>query len=150
MSELRWGILSTAAIARHKVIPAMQRARRSRIVAIASRDAQAARRTATELGVPRWHATYEALLADPEVDAVYVPLPNHLHAEWTIAAIAAGKHVLCEKPMALTAADAERMVVAARDANVRLMVSKGDPVTVVVPVVAEGTCLIGQTRPIDW
>ena len=119
--ELRWGILSSAAIARRKVVPAMQRARRSRVVAIASRDADAARRTAVELGIPRWHASYEALLADPEVDAVYVPLPNHLHAEWTIAATAAGKHVLCEKPMALTAADAERMVVAAQDAGVRLM-----------------------------
>jgi predicted dehydrogenase len=118
---LRWGILSTANIATVKVIPGMRRAARSEVVAIASRDAQQARAVAARLGIPTAHGSYEALLADPDVDAVYIPLPNHLHAEWTIAAARAGKHILCEKPMALTAADAERMIAAARDAGVHLM-----------------------------
>src|SRR5699024_10151800 len=81
----------------------------------------AARRAASELDIPAAHGSYEALLADPDVDAVYIPLPNHLHAPWTLAAIAAGKHVLCEKPMATTSADADRMVAAADAAGVLLM-----------------------------
>ena len=121
MSELRWGVMSTADIALKKVIPGMRRAGRTAVVAIASRDEPRARAAATELGIPRAHGSYEALLADPEVDAVYIPLPNHLHAEWTIAAVRAGKHVLCEKPLAMTSADAERMVRAAQDAGVHLM-----------------------------
>ena len=121
MTELRWGILSTATIARQKVIPGIARAPRCRIVAIASRDEALARGVAAGAGIPRAHGSYEALLADPEVDAVYIPLPNHLHAEWAIAAANAGKHVLCEKPLALTAADAERMIAAAEAAGVRLM-----------------------------
>jgi predicted dehydrogenase len=118
---LRWGILSTADIARRKVVPGMRKAARCEIAAIASRDAGTVQRVAGELGIPRAHASYEALLADPEVDAVYIPLPNHLHAEWTIAAVRAGKHVLCEKPLAMTSVDAQRMVDAARDAGVLLM-----------------------------
>ena len=121
MDELRWGVLSTASIAREKVIPGLRRARRSRVVAIASRDIVLARRAADEAGIPRAHGSYEALLADPDVDAVYIPLPNHLHAEWTIAAARAGKHVLCEKPLAMTSADAERMIAACDAAGVRLM-----------------------------
>jgi predicted dehydrogenase len=121
MAELRWGILSTAAIGRQKVIPAIQRAERCAVTAIASRDPARGRAVAAELGIPRVHDSYEALLADPEVDAVYIPLPNHLHAEWSIAAARAGKHILCEKPLALTAADAERMIAAATDAGVGLM-----------------------------
>jgi predicted dehydrogenase len=121
MTELRWGILSTADIARKKVIPGMRRARRCVVTAIASRDGDVARRVAAELGIPRAHASYEALLADPGVDAVYIPLPNHLHAQWTIAAAQAGKHVLCEKPLALTQSDARQMVAAARGAGVHLM-----------------------------
>jgi predicted dehydrogenase len=121
MTELRWGILSTASIARAKVIPGMQRAARCRIVAIASRDIGQARAAAGAAGIPTAHGSYAALLADPDVDAVYIPLPNHLHAAWTIAAVRAGKHVLCEKPLALTASDAERMVAAAEEAGVLLM-----------------------------
>ncbi len=120
-SDLRWGILSTADIAVMKVVPGIRAAERCEIVAIASRDADRAARVAGELGIPRFHGSYEALLADPEVDAVYVPLPNHLHAEWSIAAAEAGKHILCEKPMAMTSADAERMIEAARSAGVHLM-----------------------------
>jgi len=118
---LRWGILSTADIARRKVVPGMRKAARCEIAAIASRDAGTVQRVAGELDIPRAHASYEALLADPEVDAVYIPLPNHLHAEWTIAAVRAGKHVLCEKPLAMTSVDAQRMVDAARDAGMLLM-----------------------------
>ena len=118
---LRWGILSTAAIAREKVIPGIQKARRSRIVAIGSRDEARGRAVAEAWGIPHIHASYEALLADPEVDAVYLPLPNHLHREWTIAAARAGKHVLCEKPLALTSADAQAMLDVAEAEGVLLM-----------------------------
>jgi len=121
MDTLRWGILSTADIARRKVVPGMRKARRCEIVAIASREAGRAEAVAAELGIPRAHTSYEALLADPEVDAVYVPLPNHLHAEWSIAAARAGKHVLCEKPLALTADDAQRMIEVASTEGVTLM-----------------------------
>ena len=118
---LRWGILSTAKIATGKVIPGILKADRCEIVAIASRDAELARDAAANFGIPNAHGSYEALLLDPDVDAVYIPLPNHLHAEWTIAAVGAGKHVLCEKPLAMTAADAERMIEAADAAGVHLM-----------------------------
>jgi len=124
MSEsrrLRWGVLSTAAIGRTKVIPAIQAAPHCEVVALASRDPKAGARVAAELGIPTTHGSYEALLADPAVEAVYIPLPNHLHATWAIAAAEAGKHVLCEKPLALTIADAERMIAAAERADVRLM-----------------------------
>jgi predicted dehydrogenase len=121
MTALRWGILSTAAIARNKVVPGMRKARRCEVVAIASRDVGAASTVGGQLGIPRSYGSYEALLADDEVDAVYIPLPNHLHAQWTLAAIEAGKHVLCEKPLALSVADATDMAAAARSAGVHLM-----------------------------
>jgi predicted dehydrogenase len=121
MTSLRIGVLSTADIARRKVIPGLRRTARCEVVAIASRDAARARQVAAELDIPTSHASYEALLADPSVDAVYIPLPNHLHAEWTIAAARAGKHVLCEKPLALSAAEAETMIEACRAAGVVLM-----------------------------
>jgi predicted dehydrogenase len=109
VDTVRWGVLSTANIAMEKVIPGMRRARRAELVAIASRTAESAHRAAAALGIATAHDSYESLLADPSVDAVYIPLPNHLHADWAIAALRAGKHVLCEKPMALTATDAARM-----------------------------------------
>ena len=121
MRSLRWGVLGTADIARRKVIPAIQRADRCEVVAIASRDEERARRAAEALGIGTAHGSYEALLADPDVEAVYIPLPNHLHAEWTIAAARAGKHVLCEKPLALNAHDAERMIDVCQAEGVRLM-----------------------------
>ena len=120
-SVLRWGILSTADIALRKVIPGVRTAARCEIVAIASRDGVLARGAAERLDIPTAHASYEALLADPNVDAVYIPLPNHLHAEWTIAALRAGKHVLCEKPLAMTADDAQRMVDVAHESGRHLM-----------------------------
>jgi predicted dehydrogenase len=122
MSEmLRWGIVSTANIGVRKVIPATQKAERCEVVAIASRDGELATRVAGELGIARAHEGYEALLADPDVDAVYIPLPNSEHAKWTIAAARAGKHVLCEKPLAMTAAEAEEMVRACAKEGVLLM-----------------------------
>jgi predicted dehydrogenase len=122
MSEmLRWGIMSTANIGVRKVIPATQKAERCEVVAIASRDGERAAESAAELGIPRAHEGYEALLADPDVDAVYIPLPNSEHAEWTIAAARAGKHALCEKPLAMTAAEAEEMVRACATEGVLLM-----------------------------
>jgi predicted dehydrogenase len=121
MNELRWGILSTADIADKKVIPGMRKAARSRVVAIGSRDLERARAVAARHGIERAHGSYEALLADPDVDAVYIPVPNHLHAEWTKAAARAGKHVLCEKPLAMTTADAQSMVEVCATEGVRLM-----------------------------
>ncbi|MGA7271702.1 MAG: Gfo/Idh/MocA family oxidoreductase [Acidimicrobiia bacterium] len=119
--QVQWGILGTADIAVRKVIPAMQGSALSRVVAIASRSAQRAAEVAQSLDIPRSHGSYEELLADPDVEAVYIPLPNSLHAQWTLAAADAGKHVLCEKPLALTAAEAQTMIDGARRAGVKLM-----------------------------
>jgi predicted dehydrogenase len=120
MGIVRWGVLSTAAIGMQKVTPAMQRASNGEVVALASRDGERARRAADELGIATAHSSYDALLEDPEVDAVYVPLPNDQHAEWTIRAAKAGKHVLCEKPLAMSVAQAEQMVAACAEAGVLL------------------------------
>ncbi|MHB2167756.1 Gfo/Idh/MocA family protein [Alsobacter sp. R-9] len=106
---VRWGILGAARIARQKVVPGMLRSDRLRIVAVASRDADRAAAFAAECGAARAHASYEALIADPDVEAIYNPLPNHLHVPLTLAAARAGKHVLCEKPVAITAAEAEAL-----------------------------------------
>jgi predicted dehydrogenase len=111
---VRWGILGAANIAVEKVIPAMQRSATATVVAIASRDLAKADAAARRLGIARAYGSYEALLADPEIDAIYNPLPNHLHVPWSVRAADAGKHVLCEKPIALSAADAEALR-AARD-----------------------------------
>jgi predicted dehydrogenase len=121
MTKIRWGVLSTAAIGLDSVIPGMQGAELCDVVAIASRDRAKADDAAGRLGIPRAHGSYEDLLADPDVDAVYNPLPNHLHAEWTLKAAEAGKHVLCEKPLATTAAEAQEMVDGCRSAGVKLM-----------------------------
>src|ERR1043166_3605566 len=113
---LRWGILGAANIAVNKVIPAMRATDRARVVAIASRDIDKARKAARALDIPKAFGSYEELLADPNVDAIYNPLPNHLHVPWSIRAADAGKHVLCEKPIALSAAEA-RTLIDARDRN---------------------------------
>ena len=118
---LRWGVLSTAKIGIEKVIPATVAAARCEVVAIASRDLGRAESAASGLGIARAFGSYEDLLADPDVDAVYNPLPNHLHAEWTIAAARAGKHVLCEKPLATNAAEAQRMIEVCEAESVLLM-----------------------------
>ncbi len=114
MRRVRWGVLGTARIGLEKVIPGMQRGSLCEVVAIASRDPAAARAAADRLALPVAHGSYEALLADPAIEAVYIPLPNHLHVPWSVKALEAGKHVLCEKPIALTAAEAGSLVAAAR------------------------------------
>ena len=115
MKPVRWGILSTAKIGLQKVIPAMQRADSCEIAAIASRDLEKARAAAQDLGIAQAYGSYADLLADPEIEAIYNPLPNHLHVPLSIEAAEAGKHVLCEKPISLNAAEASTLI-AARDA----------------------------------
>ena len=113
--KVRWGIISTANIGMKKVTPAIQKSAHSEVVAIASRDLDRAKVAAAQLGIPKAYGSYEELLADPEIDAIYNPLPNHLHVPLTLKAFAAGKHVLCEKPIALTAAEAAMLL--AKPAN---------------------------------
>jgi predicted dehydrogenase len=110
--KVRWGILSTAKIAREQVIPAMRSGELTDVVAIASRDRHRAQDVAAEFAIPKAYGSYDALLTDPEIDAIYNPLPNHLHAPLTIKALEAGKHVLCEKPIALNAQEAQEIEVA--------------------------------------
>jgi predicted dehydrogenase len=109
-SKVRWGVLGVANIAVKKVIPGMQRAASVEIAAIASRDLKKAQTAAANLGVPHAYGSYEELLADPHIDAIYNPLPNHLHVPWSVMAAAAGKHVLCEKPIALSAAETSLLI----------------------------------------
>jgi predicted dehydrogenase len=108
--KLRWGVLGTANIGVKKVIPAMQQGRYCSVVAIASRNYTRAQQAATALGIPVAYGSYEELIADPSIDAIYNPLPNHLHVPWTIKAAEAGKHVLCEKPISLTVAEAKTLL----------------------------------------
>jgi predicted dehydrogenase len=117
---LRWGVLGVSHFATHRMIPALQAGRDMTVAAIASRERPKAEAAARELGIARAYGSYEELLADPEIDAVYNPLPNHLHLPWSVRAAEAGKHVLCEKPIALNAAEA-RALVAARDRTGRLI-----------------------------
>jgi predicted dehydrogenase len=114
MSKLAWGILGTANIGIKRVIPAIIAGQRGTVAAIASRDAGRAAKVAADFGIGRSYGSYQALLDDPAIEAIYNPLPNHLHVEWTVKALEAGKHVLCEKPIALCAQDAHA-IVAARD-----------------------------------
>ncbi len=109
-TKLRWGILSTASIGLRKVIPGLQKGELCSVVAIASRSLAKAQSAASKLGIPKAYGSYEELLADEEIDAVYNPLPNQLHVPWTIKAAEAGKHVLCEKPIAMTAAEARTLL----------------------------------------
>jgi D-xylose 1-dehydrogenase (NADP+, D-xylono-1,5-lactone-forming) len=122
MSEkkVRWGIIGCAGIAVRAVIPGIQKSETGEVAAIASRGIEKAQETAAKLGIPKAYGSYEELLADESLDAVYIPLPNHLHREWAIRAAEAGKHVLCEKPLALNAAEAQEMVDACNKAGVQL------------------------------
>ena len=114
MKKVRWGILSTAKIGVQKVIPAMQKGKYISVEAIASRNLEKASDVADSLGIEKRYGSYEELLADPEIEAIYNPLPNHLHVPWTIKALEAGKHVLCEKPIGMDAAEAKTLVEATK------------------------------------
>jgi len=118
--KVRWGVLGAADIALKKVIPAMQRGAWSEIAAIASRDLVKAQQAARDLGIPKAYGSYEELLADPEIEAVYNPLPNHLHVLWSVRCAQAGKHVLCEKPLVLNAAEARQLQRAQIRAGVKM------------------------------
>lgn len=149
MSPVTWGLLGTARINR-RLIPAMRAAARSSVVAVASRDAARAEAYAREWDIPRAVHGYDALIARDDIHAVYVPLPNSLHVEWVLKAVAAGKHVLCEKPLAVTAADVERIETAAAERG--LVVEEGfmyrhEPLTArVIDLVAGGA--VGAVRAI--
>ena len=108
--KVKWGVLGVAGIAVRKVIPGMQKGAWSEIAAIASRDARKAEDAAKSLGIPKAYGSYEELLADPEIEAIYNPLPNHLHVPWSIQAAEAGKHVLCEKPLSLSVDEAKTLL----------------------------------------
>ena len=142
MKKLRWGLLSTARINR-AVIPPIRSSVRSELDAVASRDLAKAQEYAAEWHIPQAYGSYEELLADPNIDAIYNPLPNHLHAEWSIRAAEAGKHVLCEKPLALTLAEVDQMIAAAQQHNVVIaeaFMYKHHPQTLkVLDLIAQGT-----------
>src|SRR6516162_3083496 len=118
--KVEWGVLGVANIGVKKVIPAMQRGEWSRVGAIASRDLEKARRAAEQLGIGKAYGSYEELLADPDVEAIYNPLPNHLHVPWSIKAAEAGKHVLCEKPIGLTVEEAKSLLEARNRTSMKI------------------------------
>lgn len=120
MKKIRWGVLSTAAIGIRKVLPAMQLGKYSTVTAIASRDLAKAKEAAAKLGIPKAYGSYEELIADPHIDVIYNPLPNQLHVPWTIKAAEAGKHVLCEKPLSLTVAEAESLLKVREHTSVKI------------------------------
>ncbi len=119
MEKINWGILSTAKIGLKQVIPAMQKGEFSKVTAIASRSLEKANVAASSLGIEKAYGSYEELLDDPDVDAIYNPLPNNLHMEWTIKAMQAGKHVLCEKPVGLKVAEVEQMIAVREQCGVK-------------------------------
>lgn len=145
---VRWGVLGTADIALEKVIPAMQQSAHARVVAIASRDIRKSASAAKTFGIPQAYGSYEELLADPDVEAVYNPLPNHLHVPWTIRAAEAGKHVLCEKPFALSADEARSLLAVQLRTGVQIgeafMVRAHPQWAAVRELIAEGR--IGELR----
>jgi xylose dehydrogenase (NAD/NADP) len=147
MTKLRWGILSTARINRN-IIPALKASSRNSLAAVASRDLSKAEAYAREWNIPRAFGTYEALLASPDIDVIYNSLPNHLHAEWTIKAAQAGKHVLCEKPFALSLAEVDQMIAAAQHAGVTVVEAfmyRHHPMTLKVRELIENGA-IGEVR----
>jgi predicted dehydrogenase len=118
--KVKWGVLGAASIATRKVIPAMQKGEWSAVTAIASRDLNRAKDAASKLGIEKAYRSYEELLADPEIEAIYNPLPNHLHVPWSIKAAEAGKHVLCEKPVSVTVAEARTLLAARERCGVKI------------------------------
>ena len=122
MAKVRWGGLSTAKISTEKVLPALQQGEHCEVVGVASRSLESAQKAAEPLGIPKTYGSYEAMLADPEIDAVYNPLPNDLHVPWSIKALEAGKHVLCEKPIGMDWQDGQKLVDAAQQyPNLKVM-----------------------------
>ena len=121
MEEVRWGLMGCAGIAVNRVIPALAETSGAVLTAVASRSEEKARLTAELFGAPNIHGSYEALLQDPDVEAIYIPLPNHMHKEWTIASLRAGKHVLCEKPIGLDAREAREMQAVAEETGLLLL-----------------------------
>src|SRR5437660_10674428 len=118
--KVRWGVLSTSNFALRHTIPAMQKGDWSEITAICSRDKQKSEETARAMGIPKAYGSYEELLADPEIEAIYNPLPNHLHVPWSIRAAEAGKHVLCEKPIGMNVAETLELIAARDRAGVKM------------------------------
>ena len=119
-SKVKWGILGVASIATRKVIPGMQQGQFSEITAIASRDLAKAKKASRELCIRKAYGSYEELIADPEIEAIYNPLPNHLHVPWSVKAAEAGKHVLCEKPIACNVAETERLIAVRERTGVKI------------------------------
>src|ERR1700693_4148806 len=118
--KVKWGVLGVASIATKKVIPGMQKGEWCEIAAIASRDLKKAKEAARKLGIPKAYGSYEELLADTEIEAIYNPLPNHLHVPWSMKAAEAGKHVLCEKPLSLTVAEARKLLAVRGQTKVKI------------------------------
>ena len=151
MRKIRWGVMGTADIARGQTIRGMQLAENCELAAVAGRRLEKAEEFRKEFGFRKAYEGYDALLADPEIEAVYIPLPNHLHAEWSIRALEAGKHVLCEKPLALTEAEAERMFRAAEENGVFLMEAYAylhNPLVAAVKAELDAG-VVGEVRYID-
>jgi predicted dehydrogenase len=122
MKKVKWGILSTAKIGVEKVIPAMQKGKFCDVAGIASRDYDVAKRAASKLKIPKTYGSYEDLLADDTIQAVYIPLPNHMHVEWSVKALDAGKHVLCEKPIGMNAVEAQQLLTTSKKyPNLKIM-----------------------------
>src|SRR3981189_82913 len=146
--KVKWGVLGVAGIAVRKVIPGMQKGEWSEITAIASRDLKKAKDAAKKLGIAKAYGSYEELLADPEIEVIYNPLPNHLHVPWSIKAAEAGKHVLCEKPLSLTADEARRLMAVRDKTGVQIaeafMVRTHPQWAAVRELIAEGR--IGELR----
>lgn len=149
--KTRWGILSSSKFARTKVIPALLRVETLEVAALASRDAGTARAHADTFGIPKAYGSYEELLADPEIDVVYNPLPNHMHVPWSIRAAQAGKHVLCEKPLGMNTAEVDELIAARDGAGVLIgeafMVATHPQWVWVKQAIADGR--IGQLRAIQ-
>ena len=110
MKPVNWGVISTSSYGRERIVPAMMQGKNLTVSAIASREMATARSAAKELGIAKAYGSYQEILDDPDIEAVYIPLPNHLHVQWSAKAAEAGKHVLCEKPIAMNAAEAERLI----------------------------------------
>ena len=151
MHKINWGVLGTADIARGATIPGMQRAANCNLYAVAGRSLEKAERYRTEFGFEKAYEGYDALLGDPAVEAVYIPLPNSLHAEWSIRAMKAGKHVLCEKPLAANEAEAKRLFETAKECGVHLMEAFAylhSPLTAAIKAELD-TGAIGEVRYIE-